>query len=125
MLVQRAVGYLAAARNGLTEEELLDVLSADPEFMADFIDRSPTERAKRERGEPILGRLPIAVWSRLYYDLEPYLTERQADQTILLAFYYPGNKDCLTSKAAAAVLAGPLFRPFSSFFSFSTETFSC
>jgi len=33
MLVSRALGYLAASRHGLTEDELLDVLSADTEVM--------------------------------------------------------------------------------------------
>jgi hypothetical protein len=28
------------------------------------------------------------IWSRLYFDLEPYLTERAADGTSLLAFYH-------------------------------------
>src|SRR5262249_5110115 len=56
--------------------------------MDDFIERSPTERVKRERGDKVLNRLPTVVWSRLYHDLKPYLTERQADQTVLLAFYH-------------------------------------
>jgi hypothetical protein len=33
MLVSRALGYLAASRHGLTEDELLDLLSADTEVM--------------------------------------------------------------------------------------------
>ena len=33
-------------------------------------------------------RLPVLLWSRLYYDLEPYLAERIADGTNLLTFYH-------------------------------------
>jgi hypothetical protein len=32
--------------------------------------------------------LPVIVWSRLYFDLEPYLTERSADGATLLGFYH-------------------------------------
>ncbi|MBM3238126.1 DUF2225 domain-containing protein [Candidatus Poribacteria bacterium] len=33
-------------------------------------------------------RLPVILWSRLYFDLEPYLIERSADSTSLLTFYH-------------------------------------
>src|SRR5205823_3122348 len=78
--VRGALGALAAARNGLTEEELLDVLTADAAVMADFRRRSPRS--------PASDRLPQIIWSRLYFDLEPYLTERRADGTSLMAFYH-------------------------------------
>ena len=80
MLVSRSLGYLAAARNGLSEDEMLDVLSRDEDVMADFRRRSPKS--------PEVGRLPVVVWSRLYADVEPYLTERGADGTSLMAFYH-------------------------------------
>lgn len=76
MFVSRSMGYLAASKNGLTEDELLDVFSRDTELYQDFINRSrhtPTER-----------RLPVVIWSRLYFDLEPYLTWRGE----LLDFYH-------------------------------------
>jgi len=93
-LVSKAMGYLAAARNGLTEDEILDVLSADDDMMADFRRRSPRS--------PDVDRLPVVVWSRLYFDLEPYLTERAADNTSLLSFYHRQ----LGEVAAGRYLAG-------------------
>ncbi len=80
MLVARSLGYLAAAKNGLIEDELLDVLSRDAEVLADFYRRSPRS--------PAVDRLPVVVWSRLSFDLEPYLAERAADGASLLAFYH-------------------------------------
>jgi hypothetical protein len=79
-LVSKSLGYLAAARNGLTEGELLDVLSGDEVFFEEFMSRA--------HHEPPGRRLPVVVWSRLYFDLEPYLTERRADNTSLLSFYH-------------------------------------
>ena len=79
-IVSRSLAYLAAAKNGLTEDELLDVLSIDEDVLQDFVQRAfhkPPEK-----------RLPVVVWSRLYFDLEPYLTERAADGTTLMTFYH-------------------------------------
>lgn len=80
VMVSRSLGYLAAGKNGLTEDELLDVLSDDEVVLKDFTTRA--------RHEPPENRLPAVVWSRLYFDLEPYLTERSADNTSLMAFYH-------------------------------------
>jgi len=102
VLVSRALGYLAAARHGLTEDEMLDVLSADEDVMADFVRRSPRS--------PKVNRLPVAVWSRLYFDLEPYLTERAADQTTLMAFYHRQVGEVVTEAYLAGDAATPLHR---------------
>jgi len=80
-VVSRSLGYLAAAKNGLSEDELLDLLSADGDVVRDFMRRSPRS--------PQVERLPVVVWSRLYFDLEPYLIERSADGASLMAFYHP------------------------------------
>lgn len=80
VLVSRALGLLAAARHGLTEDELVDLLSDDRDVMADFARRSPRS--------PSVERLPVVVWSRLFADLEPYLTARGADGTVTIGFYH-------------------------------------
>ena len=80
LLVERSLAYLGAAKQGLSEDELLDALSADADMLAEFRRRSPKS--------PPAERLPPVIWSRLYFDLEPYLTERSADGAILLAFYH-------------------------------------
>ena len=74
MLVARSLGFLAAAKNGLTEDELLDVLSTDAEVLAEFRRRSPKS--------PIIDRLPPVVWSRLYFDLEPYAQRARGGRNI-------------------------------------------
>jgi hypothetical protein len=79
IFVSRGLGYLAAARSGLTEDEMLDVLSADPRVWVDF--------KARARHDPPEHRLPVVVWSRFYLDLEPYLTERAAPGGTVVAFY--------------------------------------
>ena len=132
LLVSRGLGYLAAARNGLTEDELLDLLARDVDVYAWFLRNlfhTPPDLLQRAQGflqaerggvvseeeaEAWLGelrqaedegqlrsflsaalsvegglRLPVVLWSRLYAELAPYLTERAADGTSLLTFYHP------------------------------------
>lgn len=85
-LVEHALGNLAAAKNGLTEEELLDVLSAESSVMEWFYNQSPTERAKDP--EDRIKRLPRVIWSRLHAALKPYMAERRADGTNVMSFYH-------------------------------------
>ena len=80
VLVERSLGYIAAARYGLTEDEVLDVLTADDAVWTDFDQRKHHEVSDR--------RLPVVVWSRLSLDLEPYLTEHAAPGGTVIAFYH-------------------------------------
>ena len=79
LLVDRVLDCLAAARHGLTEDELLDVLSRDEEVLNDF--------RRRAHKAPVTNELPVVVWSRLYGDLSPYLVERDANGAKVLAFF--------------------------------------
>jgi WD40 repeat protein/Cdc6-like AAA superfamily ATPase len=80
VIVSQSLSYLSVAKNGLTEDEMLDVLSLDNDVFDDF--------KKRAKHDPPEERLPVIVWSRLYFDLEPYLTERAADGMTLMSFYH-------------------------------------
>ena len=94
LIVERSLGCLAAARYGLTEDEMLDVLSADPEVWEDFEHRAHHRTSER--------RLPLIVWSRLLVDLEPYLTERAAPGGTVVTFFHRQ----LAERAAERFLGG-------------------
>lgn len=96
VMVSRSLGYLAAAKNGLSEDEMIDVLSLggpNGDVLKDFKRRAPKS--------PDVERLPVIVWSRLYYDLEPYLTERAADGTSLMGFYHRQLAEAVTDRYLA------------------------
>jgi NACHT domain- and WD repeat-containing protein len=80
VLISRSLSYLAASRNGLSHDELLQVLSEDEHVMADLREREPES--------PDAEELPDVVWSRLYYDLLPYLTERDGGGSTTLGFFH-------------------------------------
>lgn len=127
-LVSHALGYLAASRYGLAEDELVDLLSRDPQVYNWFYRKSyhlPTDliqaavryckasppgseeeqaaawlneiRDHPDQVADFLGdvlsqadgpRLPVVLWSRLSFDLAPYLSERMVDGSTLLNFYH-------------------------------------
>jgi WD40 repeat protein len=80
IIVNRSLGFLAVARYGLTEDEMLDVLAADDEVWRDF--------ELRAHHTPPARQLPVIVWSRLFLDLEPYLNERAVPGGNVMAFYH-------------------------------------
>ena len=141
--LSHALGYLAASRNGLAEDELVDLLSRDievyeaffrqtyhlpadlvhlaieylqdhPEALENFSLSSFQDAERQAVGwlkqartppEPVMKflrdvlnrldgpRLPIVLWSRLSFDLAPYLSERLVDGSTLLSFYHRELKD--------------------------------
>jgi hypothetical protein len=80
ILVSHSLSYIAAAKNGLTEDELLDVLSIDQTVLEDVTNHPFHKLAK--------NTLPIVVWSRLYFDMKPYFVERRSGGGDLLSFYH-------------------------------------
>lgn len=78
--VEHALSAIAVAKNGLTEDELIDIMSDNPDVMESYRERNPDS--------PPSDHLPTVIWSRLYADLKPYLCERRADGTIVINFYH-------------------------------------
>jgi WD40 repeat protein/HEAT repeat protein len=86
MVVSGVVSALAASRNGLSEDEILDILASDDEFYKYistkfcYHDILPAGGGKRQ--------IPVAIWSRFYSDISPYLTERFVDGSCLMTFFH-------------------------------------
>jgi hypothetical protein len=85
VLVAHALGNVGAAKNGLAEDEVLDVLGQDGAVSDDLHRLSPdSPQVETVRKLP----LPVVLWARLYADLAPYLTEREDDGAQLITFYH-------------------------------------
>ncbi|XP_067654406.1 uncharacterized protein [Haliotis asinina] len=68
-LVKRALGYITAARNGITSNEMEDVLSLDDAVMDEVSGQFSLPRR----------RLPPLIWARLKMDLSEYVMECLGD----------------------------------------------
>lgn len=90
VLVNRTLGYLAAARYGLTEDEMLDLLAANDDVWSDFEGsmKHDLPESMRSAAENKQRRLPVIIWARLYQDLGPYLTERAVPGGTAIGFYH-------------------------------------
>jgi WD40 repeat protein len=96
ILVERSLGYLIASRQGLADDEMLGLLSDDSKVMRDFRRRSPDS--------PELSTLPAIVWSRLYFELEPYLANVSEAGLELIEFYHRQFRDVLRKRYRTAAL---------------------
>jgi ABC-type oligopeptide transport system ATPase subunit len=98
--VKTAICYMLSGRYmGLAENEILEILAFDPEYWQKFLNtshdahRKELENLKHDLDNPKEGpagymKIPIAVWSRLYFELEPFLTERDADGVPIITFFH-------------------------------------
>lgn len=79
-MVAKTLGYLATSKNGLSESEMIEILSLDHSVMNEYFRRTPNS--------PEVESLPFIVWSRLYFDIVPYLKEAYIDNNNLMQFYH-------------------------------------
>ncbi|RLD46283.1 MAG: hypothetical protein DRI88_07775 [Bacteroidetes bacterium] len=79
LLVKRTFGYIVCAKNGLSEKEVLDVLSVDKEVMT---------LIENQYHQNLSGKIPIAPWARLYSQISPFLIEKMSDNVSLISLFH-------------------------------------
>ncbi len=96
-LVAHTIGYLAAARHGLAEDEILDILSQDTEVMKKLREHS--------KDSPKFQKIPVAIWVRLLSDLQPYLFECASNGLALMRWRAAFPPEGLGQEQARTALA--------------------
>ncbi|XP_077997560.1 NACHT domain- and WD repeat-containing protein 1-like [Glandiceps talaboti] len=91
VLVSRALAYITASKDGITEAELEDVLS---------LDDSVLDAVYQYWDPPSEGiiRIPSLLWKRIRYDINEYLVERDAGGKTVLAWYHRQFIETASSK---------------------------
>ncbi|KAJ8313494.1 hypothetical protein KUTeg_008055 [Tegillarca granosa] len=77
-LVAHSLGYITAAKSGLSEAELEDLLSLDEKVLNDVY----------QYHLPPVRRIPPLLWTRIRSDLPGYLSEREADGVNVIGWYH-------------------------------------
>jgi len=92
VFTSRALAYLTASRFGLSDEELDHALATDPEVQSEFQAQNAKtgQHWQQDKKRP---RLPPILWSRLYFDLQPYLATAQVDGTIVNRWFHREFKE--------------------------------
>lgn len=73
ILTKHSLSYITAARNGICENELEDILSLDDIVLDDVF----------QYHLPPVRRIPPLLWTRIRMDLPDYLSERDADGIVI------------------------------------------
>jgi len=84
--VQKVLGFLYASRDGLSESELLILLTQDKKFI---------ERMGNDWHNNINKELPLIHWSRLHTQLKPFLSYKTQDNTELMYFFHREFEDTI------------------------------
>lgn len=79
ILVERVFGYIYASRYGLSENELIDILSNDREVMNEF---------NNTYFQNYLERIPMSAWVRLHYQIKPFLLFQGDENNKLFNFFH-------------------------------------
>lgn len=94
LLIKKVFGYIHASKDGLSEQELLHILSEDLEDDKEFRDVIINKfhkaiKVKNPRRENIEEHiLPISIWSRLHTQIKPFIIERNIDKQLLMKFFH-------------------------------------
>lgn len=78
LLFSRAIIYMSSFKNGISESEIEDILSLDDEVLYDIF----------EFHAPPVRKLPVALWSRIKYDLKGYMVEKEIQDTRVIYWYH-------------------------------------
>jgi len=95
-LVEHVICYMLCGRyQGLAENEILNILVFDEEYWNTFLGETHEDHLAELKEAK---KIPLAVWSRLYLDLESYLTERDADGVPIITFFHRQFNEVLRKK---------------------------
>ena len=85
--VNKVLGYLYASRDGLSESELLQLISADESFIQKMAPETWHENPTKE--------LPMVHWSRLHTQLKPFLSSKTVDSEELMYLFHREFEDVI------------------------------
>lgn len=78
---RRCLRYIQYSRFGLSETELRAIAWKDVDIRSEF-------ESRKSPDQPAVDSLPPILWSRLYFDLDPYLNEYWYDGQLLYKFFH-------------------------------------
>jgi len=115
VMVKEFLGLLACSRNGLTEDEILDLLSSSKnKTLVDF--------KRRSTNSPKIDRLPAAPWIRLYGDCGPLLRTQSSFGHATLGFAHPLIADIIIKLCFSRKQLRRFHRYLADYFSYSRKT---
>ena len=87
-IVEKVLTAIRCAKQGLSDDEILGILAADPDFWNSFGIQTFHSYDTGEKTDTKARLIPPVLWIRLYHDLEYYLTRRNAPGGEVITFYH-------------------------------------
>lgn len=78
VIFRRAVAYMTVCRNGISDNEIEDILSIDDDVLYSVF----------QYHMPPVRRLPSILWIRIKNDLREYIVEKEANDTKVVYWYH-------------------------------------
>lgn len=88
-LIRKVFGYIYASQNGLSENEILELLSLDKEWIKKV---APSTWHNNPE-----GNLPLVIWARLTEDIRPFLNVKHQFGEELLYFFHWEFEEVISS----------------------------
>ncbi len=79
-LIERVLGFVSASKDGLSESELIDLLSREEDILENY--------ERKNSSYPKLSKLPDAIFSRLYFHMQEFFTEKLIDDKMLITPFH-------------------------------------
>ncbi len=90
ILTSKVLSYIYTSKYGLSEDEMLGILSKDSEVL--------DEIKKSSKYFSNITRVPYILWSKLYFDLKPYLSKIMINETTILSFFHDKIREVVNYK---------------------------
>ena len=78
LVFSRCMFYFTIFNNGISENELEDILSIDDDVLSDVF----------QHHEPTVRRFPGGLWQRIKFDLKDYIFESKSDEIKVIHWYH-------------------------------------
>lgn len=76
--IEIILGIIKASKDGLSEKELIDIVSNEKEIL----------KIVENQFHGKLNKLPVSIWSRIHYYLKPFLIIKNVDNLNLIKFFH-------------------------------------
>jgi WD40 repeat protein len=93
VFVKDVLSFIALMREGASDTEIKDLLWTAKSYRKEF-DR------RKHPTQPEVNSLPPIIWSRFFFDMEPFLMERLSGGTIVYDFFHRIFKELVKSDLA-------------------------
>lgn len=87
-VVEKALTALRCAKQGLSDDEILGILASDDKFWSSFQAQNYHEMEEIDESGKSARRISPVYWTRLYHELEYYLSHRNVHGTDVITFYH-------------------------------------